>query len=316
MRIPLLLAAAALAVITAAPSAQSDLDRLMRDVLARRDDNWKKLQQYTLTEQNTFRLAGPMDTPLYGARREYRWFPREGFFVRSPVNADGVAISDKERRKAEDDWLKQEQDRERRRAARRGQAVDPLPDGDDPAAVPDVIRQTVEPGFVSAAYFLRFRFERGQYALVGREQLLGRSVLRIEYYPEQLFRTRPRAGGRESGARDEQRPPGVTPEDEARIAAQMNKVSLVTLWVDPDAKQILRYQFQNVDADFLPGRWLARLDALTAEMQVGNPFPEVWLPASLNVRVALTLAIGHVTATYDVAYRDYRLAETGSRVVP
>ena len=29
-------------------SAQSDLDAFMEKVLARRDDNWKKLQQYVL----------------------------------------------------------------------------------------------------------------------------------------------------------------------------------------------------------------------------------------------------------------------------
>ena len=27
---------------------------------------------------------------LFGFEREYLWFPREGFFVRSPLKADGV----------------------------------------------------------------------------------------------------------------------------------------------------------------------------------------------------------------------------------
>jgi hypothetical protein len=95
----------------------------------------------------------------------------------------------------------------------------------------------------------------------------------------------------------------------------MNKVSLVTIWVDPEARQILRYEFENVDADFLPGRWLARLDAFTASMQMTNPFPDVWLPESLGVRLDLTVAIGRVTGTYEVAYRDYKLAETDVRIV-
>ena len=58
----------------------------------------------------------------------------------------------------------------------------------------DGVREALEPGFVSAAYFLRFKFDPGQYALAGREQLEGRDVLRIEYYPTKLFnegRTRP-----------------------------------------------------------------------------------------------------------------------------
>ena len=95
----------------------------------------------------------------------------------------------------------------------------------------------------------------------------------------------------------------------------MNKVSLVTLWVEPQARQILQYEFQNVDADFLPGRWLLRLDEITASMRMGTPFPDVWLPSSLRVQVEMTLAIGRVAANYDVTYSDYRLAETGARVV-
>jgi hypothetical protein len=281
----------------------------MARVLARRDDNWKRLQQYTLREENTFRLVGPGSVPLFGSRRTYAWFPREGFFIRSPIEVDGVTIGESERRKAADAFLEEERARERRRVNRTGQTSDALPDLDDATAIPDAIRQTVEPQFVSAAYFLRFRFERGRYALVAREQLLGRDVLRIEYYPEQLFRTDRRR-------RDETRAPGrPTPEEEARITRQMNKVSLVTIWVDPEARQILRYEFENVDADFLPGRWLARLDAFTASMQMTNPFPDVWLPESLGVRLDLTVAIGRVTGTYEVAYRDYKLAETDVRIV-
>ena len=309
MRLHLLLVTAAVLVTSLAPAAQSDLDQLMARVLARRDDNWKRLQQYTLREENTFRLVGPGQVPIFGTRREYAWFPREGFFIRSPILVDGVTIGARERRAAEDAFLEEERARERRRNRRTGQPSDALPDLDDDAAIPDVIRQTVEPQFVSAAYFLRFRFEPGRYALVGREQLLGREVLRIEYYPEQLFRADRRR-------RDEARGPGrPTPEEEARITRQMNKVSLVTLWVEPEARQILQYEFENVDADFLPGRWLARLDAFTASMQMTNPFPDIWLPGSLGVRLDLTVAIGQVTATYDVAYRDYTLAETDARIV-
>src|SRR5690606_12354342 len=139
----------------------------------------------------------------------YVWFPREGFFIRSPIEADGVTIGEADRRKAEDAFLEEERARERRRAQRTGQASDALPDLDEATAIPDAIRQTVEPQFVSAAYFLRFRFERGRYALVGREQLLGRDVLRVEYYPEQLFRTDRRR-------RDESRG-RPAPEEEARI---------------------------------------------------------------------------------------------------
>lgn len=313
MRIPPFLVMAALLLVTAVPAAQSDLDALMASVLARRDENWKKLQQYTLVEENTFRLQGPIETPLYGSRRTYQWFPRDGFFIRSPLEADGVTIGEAARARAEREFLAQEQRRERRRAGRGGSAWLGDPDeSDDLNDIPDVIRQTVEPEFVSAAYFLRFRFERGQYAFVGREDLFGREVLRIEYYPQALFRVRQGRGrgGRDGGTS------GMTPAEQARLVEQMNDVSLVTLWVDAEARQILQYEFENVDADFLPGRWLARLDTFTASMRMTNAFPDVWLPASLNMRMDLSLAIGRVSARYDVAYRDYRLAETAVRILP
>jgi hypothetical protein len=48
----------------------------MARVLARRDDNWKRMQQYVLDERETFQILGPGGTPFYGFRREYLWFPR------------------------------------------------------------------------------------------------------------------------------------------------------------------------------------------------------------------------------------------------
>ena len=92
----------------------------MERVLARRDDNWKKLQQYVLEEKEAFDLTGPGGLPLWGMRREYSWFIRQGVFVRSPVKANGVALSEADRRKAEDEWLRREtQPRRAAQAARR-----------------------------------------------------------------------------------------------------------------------------------------------------------------------------------------------------
>ena len=42
---------------------------------------------------------------VYGFEREYLWFPREGFFIRSPLRANGVAIAEPERRAAEEGLL-------------------------------------------------------------------------------------------------------------------------------------------------------------------------------------------------------------------
>ena len=96
------------AILPARVTAQSDLDAFMERVLARRDDNWKKLQQYVLEEKESFDLTGPGGFPLYGLRKEYTWFIKQGVFVRSPVRANGVTISEADRRKAEDQWLRRE----------------------------------------------------------------------------------------------------------------------------------------------------------------------------------------------------------------
>src|SRR6476659_1685075 len=104
------LAAAAPAALT----AQTDLDAFMKQVVARRDDNWKKLQQYILDERETFELRGPTRLPIWGQQRDYTWYIRDGFFVRSPVRFNGVAIGEEERRKFENDYLVRQQKRERR----------------------------------------------------------------------------------------------------------------------------------------------------------------------------------------------------------
>ena len=52
----------------------TDLDRLMDEVVRRRDDNWKKLQQYILTEKQKVTVTGPEGLRLFGFSREYSWF--------------------------------------------------------------------------------------------------------------------------------------------------------------------------------------------------------------------------------------------------
>src|ERR1051325_3648232 len=100
-------AAALAAAVLASPRAlaQTDLDALMRDVLARRDDNWKKLQQYILDEHEEFELRGPTRLPMWGEKRDYTWFIKGGFFRRSPLRANGATVGESERRKYEADYL-------------------------------------------------------------------------------------------------------------------------------------------------------------------------------------------------------------------
>ena len=48
-------------------SPHSDLDEFMAQVLARRDENWSKLQQYVLDERERAEVTGPAQTRLYGS---------------------------------------------------------------------------------------------------------------------------------------------------------------------------------------------------------------------------------------------------------
>jgi hypothetical protein len=268
-----LLAIGLAALLGGSASAQTDLDDLMARVLRQRDESWKQLQQYILDEDETFQLLGPGRAPVYGFRHEYVWFLRDEVFVRSPLRADGVAIDEAERRRAEQEWIESQ-----------------------------AAKKETQPGFVSAAYFLKFKFDAGQYALAGRESHEGRDVLRIEYYPTLLF-TEGRA-----------RPNRKLREKDEDIDEKMNKSAIVTLWVDPARHQILRYEFDNIDMDFLPGRSLARLEHVNASMRMAQVFPDVWLPRTIEVRGAVTLATGTVDARYSVEYSDYRLAEVNTRV--
>jgi len=293
----------------AAPS--SDLDTFMAQVLARRDDNWKKLQQYILDEQERAELRGPGRMLVWGDKREYVWYLREGYFVRSPVRANGVAIGEADREKYEQDFLKRARERDQRsRENAKDGAAAPSPPGD----VQSLIQQTREPQFVSSAYFLEFKFEAGKYALVGQEKIDGRDVLRIEYYPTRLFSEEP---GTRAEARSNQATGRKSKKEEAygdEIQRLMNKVSLVTLWIEPAQKQIVKYTFDNVQMDFLPVAWLARMEELRATMTMSEPFKGVWLPRDVEIQFSALLAVGPFDVRYHLEYLDYREAITSGRI--
>jgi hypothetical protein len=295
-------------VLASAPQAQTetDLDAFMREVLAHRDDNWKKLQQYVLDEREAIDLRGPGNVPLWGERRDYTWYLRDGFFVRSPVKFNGVAISEADRVKYERDYLRTVQERDKHRTRGQDAPAAPPPSapvaGADPGNMDALITQTREPAFISSAYFLRFKFESGHYALVGREVLDGRSLLRIEYYPEKLF------SGTDRRRKDQE----ATSADHAHdreFQRLMNKVALVTLWVEPASHQIVKYTFDNVGFDFLPAQWLAHVSDVHASMTMSQPFPDVWLPKALDMAASVTLAVGQFDVHYGLDYHDYRRAD-------
>jgi len=312
----LLASPAVLPLTSIAPSTQSDLDAFMQRVLARRDENWKKLQQYILDETERIEVRGPGNIPVWGDKRDYSWFIREGYFIRSPLKANGVEVSDSERRKAEDDYLKRMKAREQRGRGRGGDAntgdaaVLDQATSDKPPSMEALLAQTRQPEFIRSAYFLRFKFEQGKYALVGREKFGDRDVLRIEYYPARLFSHEQEQQQRRQAEKKKDKGEDV----EATMERMMNKVSLVTIWVEPASHQIVKYTFDNVNFDFLPGAWLLRVDDLKASMTMNEPFKEIWLPRDLEMYFSAMLAAGSFNVRYHVDYHDYREATTTGRI--
>lgn len=303
--VAMVLASGLVRVAGSAPDAQGDLDGFMQKVIARRDDNWKKFQQYVLDEREQVEFRGPGKVPLWGDRRDYTWYVRDGFFVRSPVKSNGVTVTEPERRKYEEEFLQREQSREKRRAEQSVTAAD-----DTPRDAQSLIRQSREPQFISSAYFLKFKFEEGKYAFVGRETVDGRDLLKVEYYPKMLF-------SKEQNSRAHRRAMDMKLKDDnydAALEQMLNKVSMVTLWIEPSAHQIVKYTFDNVNLDFLPAAWLARLTDLRATMHMHQPFPDVWLPKDVELYFSAMLAIGELDARYRLTYTNYKLATATARI--
>ena len=301
----------------ATPDAQTDLDAFMRQVVETRDTNWTKLQQYVLDEREQADMRGPAGTPLWGEQRDYTWYVRDGFFIRSPLRVNGAAVAEADRVRYEQAFLERERRRESNGpAGAAGAEAGGVPADAAPHDVDGLIRQSRQPQFISSAYFLRFRFDEGRYALVGREQFEGRDVLRIEYYPTRLFTP---------SARDERRAERGRPAEPRERSASaasldtelmrlMNRSSKVTLWVVPESHQIVKYTFDDLGWNFFPGQWLAQMDGVTASMTMGEMFPGVWLPRNLEMHVGLLMAFGNVQMRYSLQYDNYRRADVQSKI--
>ncbi len=215
-----------------AKASTSDLDAFMEKVLARRDVNRKMLNQYVLDETETFDVFGPGQWPLYRTKRDYTWYERDGMHVRSPVRFNGVTVKESAREQYETDWIHRERDRQERKAKNEREKGS-VSIGSEGVQVTSGAAVTSEPRFVSEAYFMDFKFEPGNYYLAGREQLEGHDVLRIEYYPTNLFNDdddekTPREMKKKKSSKSDQKEQQL----EQDINRKMNKTALVTLWVD------------------------------------------------------------------------------------
>ncbi len=309
-RLAVLVALAGPFALPVLPRAQApaDLDAFMEKVLSRRAVNRQMLNDYVLDEVEGFEVLGPGRAPFVRMKREFTWYVRDGMHVRSPVRFDGVAVNEADRNKYEQDWIRREHARRERQAKKEkdrseagaGSGGARIEAGGGPIPT--------EPRFVSEAYFMDFKFEPGNYYLAGREQLEGHDVLRIEYYPSRLFDDDDKKTPKEMrrGSKEKR-----ADED---IDRRMNKTALITLWVDPNEHQIVRYTFDNVWMDFLPGAWLVRVDDIRASMTMGQPFAGVWLPRDIRIHAGVTLANGSFEAGYTRTFSGYREADVKTKI--
>ena len=258
-----------------AARAGNEIDRLVQAVFDNRHaGEWRRLGDFVLRETLAVAIETTSDSPLAGFRRmrEYEWYVRDGWAIRSPVRVDGVAIGEARRHGYEQDWLREER---RRRAP-------PLDAGD-----PDP-----EPRFVTDFhYFLEWDLEPGDCYFVRREKAAGRDAVRIECYP---------TGPLLEVAGD-------------RIDRGIRKTSMLTLWVDAEARRIVKYAFENSGLDFLPFRWLLRADGFLAALELA-PVGGVWMPARMTLSARITTARGELEVTVTQQFFEYREAETGARL--
>ena len=309
----------------------TDLDRFMSKALLRRDVDRKTLSDYVLDEVESFEVLGPGRIPFARMRYEYTWYVRDGMHVRSPVKVNGVPMGEAERRAYENRWVKSEEGRRKFRTERevkREQA------GKAPAlSVPSIN----EPRFISESYFMDFKFEPGNYYLAGKETLDGQQVLKIDYLPEVLFTDdddksedaevrKQQAEARPKDAKNDGKPKEKKVDKrsaqeqekekkfEEDFQRKMNKSSQVTLWVDPVSHQIVKYTFENVWLDFLPGGWVVKVDDLRASMEMGQPFPGVWLPRNVSIHAGVSIALGPMELTYKREFSKYRKADVSSKI--
>jgi hypothetical protein len=258
-----------------------DIDAFMEKVLERRETNWEDYRNYFCTERAELAVEGAIaSVPIHGTVREYLWYVRDGYRVRSPVSVDGVEISPEEREKAELEWIEAIQKRELREAEREGEA-----DGEGEGA--------------NRERFIGFEFEPGSYFYAGRRSFEGRELVVIEHYPEEAF-----------GDHDDEE---AEDERERELEAKLNKVFLVTLWIDPNAHQIVRMTLDNVGFEFLPAKWLVQLDTVEATLTMNQPFApvaDIWLARDIEALGRITTALGDLSLRYRSEFYGCVRAET------
>ncbi len=261
----------------AAVAAQDDVDAFMEKVLEKREINWDQVYNYVFGEEEKLRIKGLEIAALQSFEQEYTWYVRDGYLVRSPWKINGVEVDDETREKDELQWIED-------------------------------VKNDEEETRIGRDSFFDFEFNPGNYLFAGREMFEGREVVRIEYYPTDLFDHNEDDQPRSRDEEDEE-------FDEEEFEHMFEKTSLVTMLVVPEEHQIVMWTFENVGFEFLPYRWLVRMDELHVSMVMNQPIEGVWLPREIRLSAAASTASFNLAIEYSREFGDYKLPAVGAGVV-
>jgi len=137
--------------------------------------------------------------------------------------------------------------------------------------------------------FFGFKFEPGRYLYAGKQQFEGREVIVIEYYPD-IGKNIPKRGKNNYGD-------------------LIEKSILITLLIDPAEHQIVQFTFDNAGFEFLPARWLVRLDDIKGSLVMDKPLGDVWLPREITAYGSISTANMDLSIHYSHEFYSYSETE-------
>jgi len=263
---------------------QDDIDAFMETVLANREINWQATYDYVFNEVEKLRIRGADIAALQSFDQEYTWYVREGYLVRSPWSINGVEVDRETREKAELEWIAD-------------------------------VKEDDNNARIQRDSFFDFEFEPGNYLFAGREIFEGHEVVKIEYYPTDAF-FGDEDENKGEGERRRKRDRDEDDEfDEEEFEHMFAKTSLVTMLVLPEERQIVQWTFENVSFEFLPYRWLFRMDEIRASMTMDQPIEGVWLPREIRASARASTASFDLEVEYARTFGDYKEPAVGAGVV-
>jgi len=268
---------------------QDDVDAFMEKVMAKRELNWEATYDYVFNELERFRIRGFEIAALQSFDQEYTWYVRDGYLVRSPWSVNGVEVDKDTREEAELEWIESVKDEDIDERIRRDN-------------------------------FFDFNFDPGNYLFAGREMFEGREVVKIEYYPTEAFfneddEADETTEDRERREKRREREGEEDGWDEDEFEHMFAKTSLVTMLVLPEEHQIVKWTFENVGFEFLPYRWLFRMDELRVSMVMDQPIEDIWLPREIAATARASTASFNLEIEYSTSFGEYKEPAVGAGVV-